>query len=377
MNKRHILLYKLLRPLVIVYLKCRFDYRYEKARELPKQYMVLANHTTDYDPLLVACSFPQQMYFMGSEHIARWGFVSKLIRFLVDPIMRSKGASAVSVVKELLRRVRSGHNVCFFPEGVRSWNGVSSPIEPATAKLAKSTGCALITYKLTGGYFASPMWGGAKVRRGPVRGQIVHIYTADEVKAMSVQQLCDAINADLYEDAYARQKEDPKPYRSSFGAARLENLLFICPECGAYDSFHTHGDRIQCTCGHSIGYTEYGMLEGCRFDTVKALYAWQVGAVRQDVMEGKTYKAANGCLRTVKDHTSTQLVQGPVCLTARTMTCGDFSVEVDKITELAMHGQRNLVFTADGKYYELKISEGGNALKFHLYYKELKNSGTY
>ena len=91
--------------------------------------------------------------------------------------------------------------------GVRTWDGVTAPITAATAKLAKTAGCGLVTYKITGGYFASPMWGGAKVRRGPVHGGVVHIYTAEQLKTMTAQQLRDAINRDLYEDAYARQSD--------------------------------------------------------------------------------------------------------------------------------------------------------------------------
>ena len=372
MNRTHLLFYRLLRPLVILYLKCRLDYRYEKAKNLPEQYIVLSNHATDYDPLLVACSFPKQMYFMASEHIARWGFLSKVIRFLVDPILRCKGASAVTAVMEMLRRIRSGHNVCFFPEGVRTWDGITNPILPATAKLVKTAGCGLVTYKLTGGYFASPMWGGAKVRRGPVRGSVVHIYTAEQIKAMSLQQLQETISADLYEDAYARQLANPKRYRSALGADRLENLLFICPECGAYDSFHTQDDQVRCDCGYCIGYSEYGMLEGCRFTTVKALLNWEKEQVKADVVEGKSYTAACGVLHTVKDHASQELARGQITLSGEYLRCGSFRMDLQKITELAMHGQRHLVFTADGVYYDLAVEEGCNALKFHLYYQAMK-----
>jgi 1-acyl-sn-glycerol-3-phosphate acyltransferase len=372
MHRRHTFLYKLLRPLVIAFVKLRFDYRYEKAIDLPEQYMVLSNHATDYDPLLIACSFKEHMYFMGSEHIARWGFLSKLIRWLLDPVMRCKGASGVTAVKEMLRRIRCGHNICFFPEGVRTWDGVTAPITAATAKLAKTAGCGLVTYKITGGYFASPMWGGAKVRRGPVHGGVVHIYTAEQLKTMTAQQLRDAINRDLYEDAYARQSEDPKPYRSKLGAAKLENLLFICPECGAYDSYATVGEQVICSCGHKIGYNELGRLENCRFDTVKALLAWEKECLRRDVSDRKVYIAKHGSLCTVKNHETMTVTNGEVIMSEDALRCAGFCVPMEQITELAMHGQRHIVFTADGSYYDLTVSEGANALKFWLYYQELK-----
>ena len=377
MNKRHVILYKILRPLVVVYIKCRFDYKFRTAKALPEQYMVLSNHVTDYDPLLVGCSFPEQMYFMASEHIARWGFLSKLIDFLVGPIFRYKGASAISAVKEMLRRIRAGHNVCFFPEGVRTWDGVSVPITTATAKLVKTSGVALVTYKLTGGYFASPMWSGAKLRRGPVTGGVVQVYTREQVKAMSLQELADVINADLYEDAYARQAEQPQRYKSKLGAARLENLLFICPHCGKYDSYSTVGNQIRCaSCGAAIGYNEFGMLENTQFNTVKELYDWQLGQIAADVANGETYSTRGGLLRLVEKHESHELSCGAVSMSAEALRCADVSIAMDQITELAMHGQRNLVFTAEGKYYEIKIPDGGNALKFHLYFHALKERKT-
>ena len=373
MNKRHIFFYKLLRPLAVVYIKFRFNYTFDVAKNLPDQYMVLSNHATDYDPLLVGCSFPEQMYFMASEHVARWGFLSKVIRYLVDPIFRYKGASSISAVMEMLRRFRNGHNVCFFPEGVRTWNGVTKPITTATAKLVRSSGAALITYKLTGAYFSSPMWGGAQVRRGPVSGKVVHIYTREQVKAMSLQELTDAINADLYEDAYARQLAQPQPYHSKLGAARLENLLFVCPKCGQQDSYHTQGQQVCCaSCGTAIGYDAYGKLENCAFETMQELYDWQCQQIAADVAQGKPYAARCGLLRTVENHESRDLDQGGITMSPEFLRCGNFQVEMDRVTELAMHGQRNLVFTADGKYYEIKVAEGGNALKFHLYFQELK-----
>lgn len=370
MNKRHVIIYRILRPLAWLFIRCRFDYRCEKPKNLPEKYMVLSNHATDYDPVIIATSFPDQMYFMGSEHIARWGFLSKLICWLVDPILLSKGAPTAGVVLELLRRIRSGHNVCFFPEGLRTWDGVTNPIPPATGKLVKKAGCALITYKLTGGYFASPMWGGAQVRRGPVRGGIVHIYSAEEVAAMTPAQLQQVISDDLYEDAYARQAQQMDRYPSRAGARGLENLVYICPQCGAYDSFTACGDSIACACGCTIGYDDFGMLHGCGHKTAKELYAWQKEITARDAAQGMTYQARFGTLSRLSNHSSEVAAQGEVSMNRESFRCGDFIVPLSAIVNLAMHGQRNLVFTADGAYYECKITDG-NALQFFLYYREL------
>ena len=63
--------------------------------------LVLANHNTDWDPLLCATAVKAHMYFVASEHIFRWGLISRIIVHLVDPIARPKGSSALQTIKEI------------------------------------------------------------------------------------------------------------------------------------------------------------------------------------------------------------------------------------------------------------------------------------
>ena len=248
-RKKHVFFYKLVRPLVIVFLKITFGYRFETAKNLPEHYIVISNHATDFDPLLVGASFPEQMYFVGSEHIARWKRLYGLLKYIFAPIMRPKGASAGATVIDIIKHVKRGANVCLFAEGVRTWDGVTCPIAPSTAKMVQRLGCGLVTYKIVGGYFASPMWGGASIRRGYLHGAVANVYTKEQLKSMSVDEIYTTMTADLYEDAYARQLAEPKKYRGKRLAEHMENLLFICPECGKRDSFHSQGDTVSCTDG--------------------------------------------------------------------------------------------------------------------------------
>jgi DNA-directed RNA polymerase specialized sigma subunit len=76
-----------------------------------------------------------------------------------------------------------------FAEGTRTWDGVTCPILPSTAKMVKSAGCGLVTYKLIGGYFTSPRWGGASIRRGMLHGAPVKVYTPETLQTMSNEEL--------------------------------------------------------------------------------------------------------------------------------------------------------------------------------------------
>jgi len=373
MNRKHIFFYTLVRPLVIAFAKLRFGYQYEVASNLPDNYIVLSNHTTDYDLLFVASSFKRHMYFVGSEHIARWGFLYTLLKFAFAPIMRPKGTSAAHTVKEMMRAVKGGANVCLFAEGVRSWDGSPSPIAPSTAKMVRRMGCGLVTYRIKGGYFVSPMWGGASVRRGWLHGGVANVYTKEQLAEMTNEEVYAAICTDLGEDAYQRQLAEPKKYSSKSGAEGLETLLFLCPHCGARDTFRSHGDTVECTqCELSFRYNEYGMLEGAPYDTLKDFSDWQKTRVPEDLAAGVAYTAPHAVLKTLAHHEETPLSEGPLSMDTEFLCCGDVEIPMAEISDLAMHGQHSLVFTAGSTYYDLRPADESNALKFFLYYQAYK-----
>lgn len=367
-NKWHAFFYETFQPLAVLYIKCLFDYKYESASKKDENYIVLSNHVSDYDPIFVAASFRKHMYFVASEHIARWGWLFKLIDFLVWPIMRYKGTVAASTAIDILKRVKSGSNVCVFAEGVRTWDGVSSPILPSTAKLIKKAGCGLYTYKIIGGYFASPMWCGANIRRGPVYGAPVNYYSKEQLQNMSTDEIYKAIITDLHEDAYERQLKEPKRYPGKNLAEGLEKLMFICPACGKKDAFISKGKVVRCKhCDLTYTYDEYGMLHGGDFTTVKEFTDWQKQQITNHVRENVTYTAKEATLSTVKEHKEELVTKGELTLSKDGLVCGEFKVALSDISEIATHGQRAIVFTVGKQYYELLPSKEANALKFYLY----------
>ncbi len=375
MNKKHIFFYKLLRPLVAVFLRIKFGYTYERAKNLPKTpYIVLSNHTTDFDPLFVGVSFRRQMYFVGSEHIARWKTAYKFIKFGFDPILRYKGTSAAHAILEVLRRIRKGANVCMFAEGVRSWDGMPSPIADTTGQLIKSAKCALVTYKTVGGYFVSPMWSKGGTRRGYIHGSVVAVYTKEQIAEMSIDEINEIIRRDLYENAYERQLASPKKYKGKSLAYQMESLLYICPFCSCRDSMHSEGDTVKCKCCEgSFRYDEYGMLDGLEHKTVKELSDWQKRRLAEDVDCDLAYHSPSAKVSTVRDHKEELVAEGELTMTNTSLSCGEFNIATDDITDLAMHGRQSLVLSVQKDYYEIIIPDTSNALKFFLRYKAQKS----
>ncbi len=375
MKKRHSLLWRLLRPSVALFLKCKFGYKATIAKNLPDHYIVVSNHVTDYDPLFVAMSFPRQMYFVASEHISRWGKLYSLLKWGFEPILRPKGAIGASTVKNMFRKLKQGGNVALFAEGVRTWDGVTSPVHPSTVSLIKAAKCGLVTYKIVGGYFASPMWSSSKnTRKGSVRGAPVGVYTKEQLAAMSDEQIAHLLETDLHEDAYERQRKSPVRYRGKRLAQGLDKLLFICPSCHAHASFDTNDDTVRCKCcSLPFTYDEYGMLHGAPFDTVYDFSVWQKQQLDEDVAKGTVYTAEHTKLSAITTGDMTPVDEGPLAISSGSLTCGSTVFGLDQIPDMAMHGKDALVFSCNNEYYEITPVQECNVLRFLLYFQAYKN----
>ena len=114
------------------------------------------------------------------------------------------------------------------------------------------------------------------------------------------------------------------------------------------------------------------MLDGAPFKTLTEFSAWQKGKVQEHLEQGGSYTAPHATLTVIHQHTETPLTEGPVTMTAAELRCGDTAFPMDEIYDLAMHGQRTVVFTAGKTYYELIVDEHINTLKFFLFYNACK-----
>jgi len=367
----------ILRPVGYAVAKLKFGYKYKKATDLPPNYIVLSNHVTDYDPILVGLSFQPQMYYVASEHITRWGWLYKVLNFVFEPIIRYKATVAASTVMDILRKVRKGNNVCIFAEGVRTWDGVTAPVVPATAQLVKSARCGLVTYRIEGGYFVSPNWASSgNTRRGRLYGAPVGIYTKEDLAKMSVEEIDEIIKRDLHEDAYARQKVEMHRYRSKQRAEGMESLVFLCPHCRENGTLTSEKERVTCSsCGKSFTYDEYGMLDGIPYKTVYELNQWQRGELKKDVENNVLYTAPNASLHTIEGHDLNTICEGDAHITPDAITIANVTIPLSTISDMGIHGRRTLIFSTTDNYYELKVPKGKNIIKF-MYYREFVKAKT-
>jgi 1-acyl-sn-glycerol-3-phosphate acyltransferase len=123
----------LLRGPVYLFLRLRVNYRRHRPGRIAGPFVVVSNHNTDLDPLLVISAFRQHMYAVGSEHIFRRGFVTALLKFFFDPVARPKGSRATVTAIEMLRRLREGRSLCSLPKATAAITGSPCPSNPPRA----------------------------------------------------------------------------------------------------------------------------------------------------------------------------------------------------------------------------------------------------
>ena len=373
--RRHVWIYRFLSVLVRPVLRAKFNLSGEKL-QADGPFLLVSNHVTGWDPLLVGvCLGGRQAYFVASEHIFRLGLLTKVLHWLLAPIPRRKASTGMDTVKACLRHLHAGHSVCLFAEGEQCWDGRTGPIFPATGKLAKSSGAALVTFRLEGGYLSLPRWG-KHICRGAVHGHPVGVYSPEELKKLSPQEINALIERDIAEDAWERQRQRTVRYRGKRRAEGMERALYACPGCRRIGTLRTDRDRVFCPCGFERRYTEYGFFEPREpFETLADWDLWQRQLLRArdfahvgDLLfqdEGLELK------RVQSDHREELLALGTLRQFEDRLECEGQRFPLPEIRSMAMVQTHLLLFSSGGNYYQLRSSTGVNLRKYLEIWKEL------
>lgn len=375
--QRHQLVYTFLQPALKLFTKLWFNYQYDDLSQIEGPYLLLPNHNLELDPIVIGVSTKKQIYFVASEHLMRKGFATKLLNYFFKPIIHQKGQMGVHTVAQMLKTLRSGSSVCVFPEGNRSFNGLTQQFSPVIGKLARKAGVKVITYRLEGGYLTNPRWS-LSIRRGKLRGRLIHVYEPQELKTMTNEAVYQAIQNDLSEDAYATQSREMIPFRGKKLALGMESTIFRCPLCGKIGTLRSDNDSIRCDCGFCAAYDVYGYLKdqnGTTY-TVTQLDAMQQQALQQLAQSDSEQPLFHDevLLQTIgQDHMIQQEQCGTLTAYTDRLECCGIVMPMAEIGGAAIYSRNVLVLYAgaDNQHYEIRGEQMFSALKY-LYLYQIK-----
>ena len=270
-NVAEIVLYPFIRLLYGARVK-RFDMTGKR------QYLILMNHQTAFDQFFVGLAFKNPIYYITSEDLFSKGFISDLIRVLVNPIPIKKQTTDPRAVINCIKVAREGGTIAMAPEGNRTYDGRPLYINPTVAPLARKLGLPIALFRIEGGYGVHPRWSDV------VRGGGIDCYVS---RVLEPEEYADMTDEELYkiicEELAVNEARVTGVYPHKKNAEYLERAIYTCPVCG-FSKLESHGDTIRCTsCGLEVKHTDTKELvsENDSFDFrfVADWYDYQVSLV--------------------------------------------------------------------------------------------------
>lgn len=231
-----------------------------EVKKLKAPYLVLANHVGFWDPFLAGHFLRPFTHFVSSDAVFR----NPLLRFFLTrlgTIPKKKNMRDSQVIRDIVTVIKQGENVGIFPEAVRNWSGVTSPMDPSIGKLIKMLKVPVVVPVLKGMNLFNPRWS-YKLRPYPMEVEYKLLYTQEQVKTMDPQALYEGLIKAMAHDEVAYQESQRVKIKSDVRAEYISHALYLCPECNAIESLEAKGNDFKCTnCNYDIHIDAYGFFE--------------------------------------------------------------------------------------------------------------------
>jgi 1-acyl-sn-glycerol-3-phosphate acyltransferase/predicted RNA-binding Zn-ribbon protein involved in translation (DUF1610 family) len=351
-------------------------------------YILVSNHSSRVDYLYTAPAvLPHRLnYVVGYNEFFRSHLYP--IFSIMQVIPKKNFTPDMHAVKEILRVIKNGGHVCLFPEGMSSISGGSQPAAIGSGKLLKHLGVTVYYTKIAGGYMTNTKHC-LDERPGKVSIIVDRLFSPEELKSLSADEIQDILNEKLRHDDYLWNK-DARVCFDGHGqmAKNLHDLLYLCPKCGSLYTMRAKGETIECTaCGNGARVNEYYDLiplgAGHVFpETISHWYALEREKAKADVSdEGFSYgeHVMLGVLPTKKrlNKNETSLIAGEGTLTISraglhfegTKDGGpfSFSLSTDSVPTFGMCTDISRFYTFHkGEFYEFYPEKDDTMRWFHL-----------
>lgn len=260
----------------------------QEVRNLPAPYILCCNHVNFWDPFWLNAYLPFRIHYIVSD--SNWR--APLRRWFLDgvgSIPKAKSTSDIRTIKAILQVKQEKGVIGLFPEGIRSWEGVTAPIFFSAAKLIKKIQIPVVAARIKGGFFSKPRWA-RKDNAGQVEIEYYLAMTAQEVQNMSEEEIHQKITALLSHDEVEFQKTARYIYRGRHKAEGLEYALFRCPQCQSMQGLQGKGNLFSCPdCGNTLNINQHwnfepaGPADKASFDNIRDWYRWQIKIMEQEI----------------------------------------------------------------------------------------------
>ena len=260
--------------------------------------LILMNHTCFQDMEVAhQILFPRCFNIVSSNDgfIGLFGLMEWLMR-LIGCIPTQKFVSDIQLVQDMeycFKTLKT--SVLMYPEACYSFDGTATTLPRKMGILLKKYDVPVIMIETFGAFGRNPLYNELQIRKHvPITAKARVLYTREEIKAKSVKELSEGVEAAFGFDHFRWQKEQNLHIEQPFRADGLERILYKCAACGAENQMEGKGTQITCKhCGKTYELTTLGELKALEGETeishIPDYYRWEREQVRQEILDG-TYK---------------------------------------------------------------------------------------
>jgi len=260
----------LMRVIDILNLKVKPSFTYKAYPGKDKgPFILISNHASrvEYQFTAPVCLPNKLNYVVGYNEFFR--FPLNLILKPMQVIPKKNFTPDLYCVKQIMSIIKQGGHVCIMPEGMSSITGMAQPVMIGSGKLIKKLGVNVYYTKLAGAYLTYTKHC-LDERPGRIEVVVDQMFTADELKTLTPEEIEDKMNRLLAHDDYIWNKEAQVQFGDKGQMAKnLDTLLYMCPKCGIMHKMECSGNTMRCTeCGNTIEIDEAYNIKAANADSV-------------------------------------------------------------------------------------------------------------
>lgn len=256
---------------------------------LKPPYMMLSNHMyfIDFELAAMGTGGHRVNNVMSIDGYYRRPWLIELI----GGICTRKYTMDLHLVKSINKVLKRGDVLSMYPEARYSPCGILSFMPDSLGKLVKMNKVPVVAVVHHGNHLHSPFWNFRKKRKVPLHTTMTQILTAEQIKAMTVEEINAALREALWYDDYRYQKDNGIRITEPFRAEGLHKVLYQCPACGKEHEMASEGTELFCrACGKRWHLREDGNLEALSGETefphIPDWFMWERTQVEQQIENG-------------------------------------------------------------------------------------------
>jgi len=349
---------------VNIYLRIAYNFKRTKDSDrFPRgSFVLLGNHVNNFDGLFLQCMMMRPIHYVITDTVFRKPWLGALLNW-AGFIPKRKFTSDVLAVRQLIRAVDAGGVIGIFPEGMRSWDGRTAAITPATFKLIRLLKVPVVTARIMGGYLSGPRWANTN-RRGRIEIKLTTLMDAKEMRSLTLEEITRRITDALAHDEASWQEHKHIPFRGKRLAEGFERLLYLCPECESVGTIVSRQQRIHCAaCGAEYSLDLYGKIHSVRgklpADNASALNAWQLTQFKSYITRHTGEELIRDeCARLSlegKAASSEELAFGTATLSRSALSVQNLRYPLSEISGAALNFKSGLMFRHGENEYLLRF----------------------